>query len=173
MSSRPNLPPHFTTFRTCYRHPAGTVGVALTRWLTAEGWLAPLPPPPGTPPGRGGACPEPRRRVPVLGAYRLTDAGAAGLARLGVQPAGVSAGGDYKACADYTTRLPNGQRGVPHVGGPLGAALGDWLMAAGHAARRADAASVYDRRTLVLTDRGQRILRELGVLEGAALPAAV
>ncbi len=141
------------------------MGVALTRWLAARGWLAPLPPPEGTPPGRGNA--------PVLGTYRLTDAGAAGLARLGVPASGVAAGRQYKACADYTTRLPNGQRGVPHVGGALGAALADWLLASGYALRMDGAASVYDRRTLLLTARGRLRLGELGVLDAAGATVAV
>lgn len=150
----PTLPAPFTHFRTCYKHPAGDVGVALTRWLVARGWLVAEPAPADAPPLRGG--------IPQLGGFRVTAMGAEGLAGMGI--GGAATGGYHKACADYTVRLPNGRRGVPHVAGTLGAGVTGWLLAQGYAARLPEAVTVYEGRTLALTPAGRHTLADLGVL---------
>lgn len=93
------------TARTCYRHPAGQLGVALTDWLRARGWV-----------------------VPADGGYRLTADGRARLAALGVPADRLDTRRVYKACTDHTERRD-------HLGGDLGAALTAWLFAQGWVAR--------------------------------------
>lgn len=148
------FPAAFTEVRTCYRHTAGAVGVALAAWLVERGWAElVLPPEPAV--RRGG--------VPNLGAFRLLPAGPAALAALGVPAAGLQPGTAYAACADYTERLPDGRRGVPHVAGTLGAALTGWLLQQGYAQRLGQPGSVYERRALMLTPKGRATLEDLGV----------
>lgn len=149
------LPEAFRAFRTCYQHPAGATGVALASWLVEADYARLTPPAPGTPDSRGG--------IPKMGAYTLTSSGVAALAELGVDTTALRSASAYQACADYTVRLPNGQRGVPHVGGKLGAALTAWLQQRGYAERLPTATTVYDRRTLRLTATGQTALEALEV----------
>lgn len=157
------LPDAFRALRTCYQHPAGATGVALSQWLVAAGHARLIPPAPGLPDSRGG--------IPKLGAYALTPSGLVALAGLGVDTTALRPGTAYQACADYTVRLPDGRRGVPHVGGKLGAALTAWLQHRGYAERLPAAATVFDCRTLRLTATGQAALEALGVAVTAATPA--
>lgn len=157
------LPAAFRAFRTCYQHPAGATGVALSRWLVQADYARLAPPAPGTPDDRGG--------IPKLGAYALTPAGLAALTGLGVETTALRCSAVYQACADYTVRLPDGRRGVPHVGGKLGAALTAWLQQRGYAERLPAATTVYERRTLRLTACGRAALVELGVAATDVVPA--
>lgn len=91
--------------RTCYRHPAGQLGVALTDWLRTCGWVA-----------------------PADGGYRLTAEGLARLAALGVPTDRLDIHRVYRACCDHTERRD-------HLAGDLGAALTTWLFARGWVAR--------------------------------------
>jgi len=149
------LPQPFVAFRTCYQHPAGATGVALSRWLVAADYARLMPPPPGAPDSCGG--------IPKLGAYALTPSGLAALADLGVDTTALGSSTASPACTDYTVRLPNGRRGVPHVGGKLGASLTVWLLARGYAERLPQPTSVYERRTLVLTPNGRQAMAALGI----------
>lgn len=141
------FPDAFVALRTCYRHPAGEVGVALAAVLEQRGWMA---------------------RVAVsgwpLGGYRLTARGAEQLASLGLALDALSPQLVHKACPDNTQRLPDGAWGVPHIGGRLGAALTDWLLASGAAERLPHPQTVYEARTLVLTPAGRARLRTSGLL---------
>lgn len=105
--------------RTCYDHLAGTVAVALYDRLVASGALR-----------LGDAGPE------------LAPAGAAVLARLGVDAGVVAAPGPRgrrpltRACLDWTERRP-------HLAGALGAALLDSLMAARWVVRQPSSRAVH------------------------------
>ncbi len=156
-----HLPADFTTFRTCYQHPAGAIGVALSRWLIDADYAYLTAAEPGTPAARGA--------VPALGAYHLTSSGLEALSALGVDCAALRIDTPYKACADYTVRLADGRRGIPHAGARLGAALTHWLLNARYAERLPHATTVYGRRTLQLTAAGQQRLSDLRV----GLPIAV
>jgi DNA-binding transcriptional ArsR family regulator len=91
--------------RTCYRHLAGRLGVALADALLREQWLA-----------------EQDRD------YRVTPAGTAALAALGIDVTalrgrgGGGSRGIARRCVDWTERRP-------HIAGPLGAALADLALA--------------------------------------------
>jgi DNA-binding transcriptional ArsR family regulator len=94
--------------RTCYDHLAGIAGVQLRDDLLARGWIEPA---------------EER-------AVRLTEAGAAALARLGVRAAPPAGSRRAPAidCLDWTERRP-------HVGGALGAALLNAMLEQGRVRR--------------------------------------
>ncbi|MSQ09572.1 MAG: hypothetical protein EXR52_00990 [Dehalococcoidia bacterium] len=156
------LPPDFTTFRTCYQHPAGAIGVALSRWLIDAEYAHLLPAQPGTPDARGA--------IPALGTYRLTPGGLEALSAHGVDCTALRIDAPYQACADYTVRLADGRRGVPHVGSRLGAALTRWLLNARYAERQPHAITVYGRRTLQLTAAGRQRLGDLRVGLSVAVP---
>jgi DNA-binding transcriptional ArsR family regulator len=96
--------------RTCYDHLAGVEGVRLLREMRRLGWLH------GT---RSGP------------AYELTGAGMRALRRRGVdvEKARASRRRFTTACLDWTER-------EPHLGGGLGAAIFDALVAAGYVRRR-------------------------------------
>ena len=79
--------------RTCYRHLAGRLGVALADALVAGRWME-----------------EDGRR------YRLTPTGTRALRALGIDVRGRPAEPPARRCLDWTERRP-------HVAGPVGAAL--------------------------------------------------
>lgn len=87
--------------RTCYRHPAGQLGVALADWLRGRAWVA-----------------------PADGGYRLTPDGRAQLAMLGAPVQRLDVRRVFKACTDHTERRD-------HLAGDLGATLTAWLLAQG------------------------------------------
>ena len=151
----PVFPEQFVTLRTCYRHPAGRVGVALTAALEERGWVERF-----------------ELRGSALGGYRLTEAGRLALTELGVDLDDVTPASTHKACPDYTQRLPGGTRGIPHIGGDLGAALTSWLVSAGWAERLPAPGSVYETRTLVLTPAGREHLSAAGLIDRSGLVAA-
>lgn len=96
--------------RTCYDHLAGIEGVRLLREMRNRSWL--------TDTEHGGG-------------YELTPAGMRALAARGVDlhRARVSRRRFTTACLDWTER-------EPHLGGALGAAILDALIARGHVRRR-------------------------------------
>ncbi len=83
--------------RTCYRHLAGQLGVALADALVRQEWI-----------------------VVEGGQYAVTDEGARRLAALGIDLAGLRRGHHVVArkCLDWSERRP-------HVAGPLGVALAE------------------------------------------------
>ncbi|MEJ2860774.1 ArsR/SmtB family transcription factor [Actinomycetospora flava] len=97
--------------RRCYDHLAGRLGVPVTDALRERGWVE----------GSDGTQDPTAREGHQLpghvaddGAYRLTDAGRAGLGDLGVRvPDGLSA---VRCCVDWTEQRH-------HLSGPLAAAL--------------------------------------------------
>jgi DNA-binding transcriptional ArsR family regulator len=98
--------------RTCYGHLAGVAGVVLLDELLRRKWVEPTE--------AGRARPE----------YRLTATGETALEERGLDIAGVARSRRLFAfgCPDWTERRP-------HLGGALGAALLDALVAAGVAQR--------------------------------------
>jgi len=86
--------------RTCYRHLAGKLGVALADALLREGWLA-----------------------EDDGGYRVSPEGETFLGGLGIEVAVLRRRGRAVArrCLDWSERRP-------HVAGPLGAALADLAL---------------------------------------------
>ncbi|GMA16147.1 ArsR family transcriptional regulator [Deinococcus metallilatus] len=120
----------FGEARTCYDHLAGQLGVKLTAALVERGWLVPL--------GRE---------------FEVTARGERGLAELGVDALACGTGRRLFArrCLDRTERRP-------HVGGALGAALLEQLLALGWLVR------VPERRVVRLTVAGrQELSRRFGV----------
>ncbi|MBI2887461.1 MAG: hypothetical protein HYY02_09655 [Chloroflexi bacterium] len=89
----------FRYARTCYRHPAGQVGVAITDWLLDLAWV-----------------------LPTGGGYRLTNTGLVSLDALGAPGDRLRTDRAYSFCTDYTERRH-------HLSGDLGAALTQWLFA--------------------------------------------
>ncbi|MHC1560066.1 ArsR/SmtB family transcription factor [Actinomycetospora sp. C-140] len=97
--------------RRCYDHLAGRLGVAVTDALRDQGWIEGSDGTPDPAEHQGHQLPG---RVPEDGAYRLTDAGRAGLADAGVAvPDGLFA---VRCCVDWTEQRH-------HLAGPLAAAL--------------------------------------------------
>lgn len=88
----------FRYARTCYRHPAGQVGVAITDWLLTTAWVLAAP-----------------------GGYRLSNSGLMCLHALGARSQPLETIRTYSFCADLTEKRP-------HLSGDLGAALTDWLF---------------------------------------------
>jgi DNA-binding transcriptional ArsR family regulator len=84
--------------RTCYRHLAGRLGVALAAALVAEGWL------------------EDDGR-----AYRVTPLGARSLRTLGIEAGGRRVPAPARRCLDWTERRH-------HVAGPVGTALAELAL---------------------------------------------
>jgi DNA-binding transcriptional ArsR family regulator len=115
--------------RTCYDHLAGTCGVALHDAAFDRGWL-----------------------VADRAEYRVTDAGSAALAGLGVDVGSLRAGRRVLArpCLDWTERRA-------HLAGAVAAALTDRLLDRGWLVRRS-----ADSRGLRLTERGREGLVALG-----------
>ena len=122
---------------TCYDHVAGRLGVALFASLAGRGAIA-------RPDGRGDEV--------------TVKPEAPALAELGVDIRTIASGNNRRklatACLDRTHRLP-------HLGGALGAAVLDSLIAR-RLLRRVD-----NDRTLVLTGRGRELLP--GLIPGFTL----
>lgn len=116
--------------RTCYDHLAGAAGVALYDALVAQAWIAPAP-----------------------GGWACTPTGEAALSRIGIDVA--SARGKQRRfacdCTDWSERRT-------HLAGSLAAAIcahcleRRWFVRAGCAG--------LERRTLLPTPQGMRLLRE-------------
>jgi DNA-binding transcriptional ArsR family regulator len=133
--------------RTCYDHLAGRLGVALCDALLEAGIVDVQAGPEGD-------------TDPVLGAgqaqrYHLTDAGRERLTLLGVDLGGAGRRPLIRYCVDWSEQRP-------HLGGALGAALLDMLIARGWV-RRAG------RRVVRVTDEGRQALSEQLGVEMAAL----
>ena len=122
----PTTPNRLRHARTCYDHMAGTVAVAMHDQLHAQGWLL----------DDGGE-----------GEYRLSEAGAAGMAALGIDVAQLHKQRRRFACAclDWSERRA-------HLGGALGAALLQLAL------RQRWAERELDSRALRLTPAGERRL---------------
>jgi DNA-binding transcriptional ArsR family regulator len=88
---------HFA--RTCYRHLAGHLGVAMTQGLCSAKFL-----------------------VERENAYDITEAGSRWLARMGISLAHIPVRPLARLCNDWSERKP-------HVAGPLGDALAARLLA--------------------------------------------
>jgi len=116
--------------RVCYDHLAGVLGVAIADAMTRRGYII----------------------LEDEGGH-LTDAGTQFLTGLGVDlyVAGKGRKRMCRACLDWTERRP-------HIGGAIGAALADRLLALGWIAR------AKDNRSVVVTPEGEDGLRDvLGV----------
>jgi DNA-binding transcriptional ArsR family regulator len=122
----PTTPDRLRHARTCYDHMAGTVAVALHDQLHAQGWLL----------VDGGA-----------GEYCLSEAGAAGMAALGIDVPQLHKQRRRFACAclDWSERRA-------HLGGALGAAILQLAL------RQRWAERELDSRALRLTPTGERRL---------------
>ncbi|MGK5060021.1 ArsR/SmtB family transcription factor [Janthinobacterium sp. LB2P49] len=122
----PTTPDRLRHARTCYDHMAGSVAVALHDQLHAQGWLL----------DDGGE-----------GEYCLSEAGAAGMAALGIDVPQLQRQRRRFACAclDWSERRA-------HLGGALGAALLQLML------RQRWAERELDSRALRLTPDGERRL---------------
>ncbi|MEG2964660.1 MAG: transcriptional regulator, partial [Janthinobacterium sp.] len=120
----PTTPDRLRRARTCYDHMAGTVAVALHDQLHAQGWL-----------------------LDDGGEYRLSEAGAASMAALGIDVPQLQRQRRRFACAclDWSERRA-------HLGGALGAALLQLALRQGWAERE------FDSRALRITPDGERRL---------------
>lgn len=125
---KPSTPDRLRHARTCYDHMAGTVAVALHDQLLAQAWLL----------DEGGSA----------GAnYRLSEAGAIGMAALGIDVA-LLAGQRRRfacACLDWSERRA-------HLGGALGAAVLQLAL------RQRWAEREFDSRALSITPANQQRL---------------
>jgi DNA-binding transcriptional ArsR family regulator len=133
--------------RTCYDHLAGRLGVALCDALLAAAVIRVEPEPCGA-------------ADPVLGAgraqrYQLTETGRERLASLGVTFDGAGRRPLLRYCVDWSEQRP-------HLGGALGAALLDMLIARGWVHRA-------DRRVVRVTGDGREALRDQFGIDPAAL----
>ena len=127
----PTTPDRLRHARTCYDHMAGTVAVAMHDQLHAQGWLL-----------DDGA----------EGEYCLSEAGAAGMAALGIDVPQLHKQRRRFACAclDWSERRA-------HLGGALGAAILQLAL------RQRWVERELDSRALRLTPAGeQRLLAALG-----------
>ena len=133
--------------RTCYDHLAGRLGVAICDALVADGTVRVEPDPDGAP-------------DPVLGPgraqrYLLTDAGRGRLAELGIVLDQAGRRTLVRYCLDWSEQRP-------HLGGRLGAALLERLVALRWVEQTG-------RRVVRVTDAGRRaVTTEFGV-DAAAL----
>lgn len=115
--------------RTCYDHLAGVVGVAIAEAMSERGLLDW---------GRG---------------LRLTGAGAAWLADLGIEVQANSRRPAVRACLDWTERRP-------HLAGVVGAAM------CHHAFEHGWISRVGSTRAVTITDAGRKVLSSgLGLQE--------
>ena len=112
--------------RTCYDHVAGRVGVAIAEAVMARGYFE-----------------------PAASGCRLTDAGLAWLAELGVAWDGTRR--DVPLHIDWTER-------TEHLAGPLAVHLTERLFELGWFAR-GSGGSVVGRRAVVVTKAGKAALR--------------
>ncbi|KAB8045999.1 ArsR family transcriptional regulator [Janthinobacterium rivuli] len=125
----PSTPDRLRHARTCYDHMAGSVAVTLHDQLRAQGWL-----------------------LDDGGDYQLSEAGAAGVAALGIDLPQLRRQRRRFACAclDWSERRA-------HLGGALGAALLQLAL------RQRWAERELDSRALRLTPDGERrLLAALG-----------
>lgn len=132
------LSPELIRARTCYKHPAGALGIAITRALLRRGCIE-------------DACVKQRH------GFKLTNRGRKWCARYGVDaflPAalvngrggGATNAGPFSAsCMDHSHRMP-------HLAGPLGRGLLAFMQARGYCR-----AGAGDRR-LSLTRKGAAFL---------------
>ncbi len=122
----PSTPDRLRHARTCYDHMAGTVAVTVHDQLLARGWLL----------DDGGG-----------GEYRLSEAGTAGMAALGIDVPQLHKQRRRFACAclDWSERRA-------HLGGALGAAILQLAL------RQRWAERELDSRALRLTPAGERRL---------------
>lgn len=120
----PTTPDRLRHARTCYDHMAGSVAVTLHDQLRAQGWL-----------------------LDDGGDYRLSEAGAAGMAAVGIDVPQLQRQRRRFACAclDWSERRA-------HLGGALGAALLQLAL------RQRWAERELDSRALRLTPAGERRL---------------
>ena len=120
----PSTPDRLRQARTCYDHMAGTVAVTVHDQLLAQGWL-----------------------LDDEGEYRLSEAGAAGMAALGIDVPQLHKQRRRFACAclDWSERRA-------HLGGALGAAILQLAL------RQRWAKRELDSRALRLTPAGERRL---------------
>ena len=120
----PSTPDRLRQARTCYDHMAGTVAVTVHDQLLAQGWL-----------------------LDDEGEYRLSEAGAAGMAALGIDVPQLHKQRRRFACAclDWSERRA-------HLGGALGAAILQLAL------RQRWAERELDSRALRLTPAGERRL---------------
>jgi DNA-binding transcriptional ArsR family regulator len=129
--------PHGESFRAarlCYDHLAGRLGVALHRGLLREGWLS-----------------------PAEGGWGVTEAGAAGLGRLGLDLAAARGARRFACdCMDWSERRP-------HLAGGLGRELAACCLRRHWLVRLPgeSAADPLARRRLKLTPEGERQLAGL------------
>ncbi len=132
-SFSPNTPTHLRYARSCYDHLAGTVAVALHDQLLKQGWLV-------------SAADEPQTGTRH---YQLSSTGAQLFIKLGVelQPKPRSRRQYACACLDWSERKA-------HLGGYLGAALLDMMLAQQWLLREPD------DRVLHLTNKGQIALKQ-------------
>jgi DNA-binding transcriptional ArsR family regulator len=123
-SFSPSTPDRLRHARTCYDHMAGTVAVTMHDQLLAQGWL-----------------------LDDEGEYRLSEAGAAGMAALGIDVPQLHKQRRRFACAclDWSERRA-------HLGGALGAAILQLAQ------RQRWAERELDSRALRLTPAGERRL---------------
>jgi DNA-binding transcriptional ArsR family regulator len=136
------------TARTCYDHLAGRLGVALMQALIRDGAVTG-----GDGRHRLDADGEDRLSAPGRDLdYRLTSAGAARVAELGIDVPAVGAEGlPLRYCVDWTEQ-------AHHLSGPLGRALADRLLELGWV-RRAERS-----RAVHVTDLGRdRLAAEFGI----------
>jgi DNA-binding transcriptional ArsR family regulator len=119
--------PELVLARTCYDHLAGVLSVAICERITSKAYV--------------------RKAGKEL---HLTDAGTAFFRELGIEAASLKTSRQRFAypCIDWIERQP-------HVGGALGAALFDWLLASKGIARRKNS------RAIRVTDRGRQLLEEV------------
>ena len=125
----PTTPDRLRHARTCYDHMAGSVAVTLHDQLRAQGWL-----------------------LDDGGDYRLSEAGAAGMAALGIDVPQLQRQRRRFACAclDWSERRA-------HLGGALGAALLQLAL------RQRWAERELDSRAMRLTPAGElRLLAAFG-----------
>ncbi|MGW2254244.1 ArsR/SmtB family transcription factor [Kitasatospora sp. NPDC001660] len=120
--------------RLCYDHLAGAVALAITDAMAERGLL-----------GSWGHDP------------RLTEAGAAWLAEIGVALPTRSRRPLVRACLDWTERRP-------HLAGAVGAALCEHALADGWLTR------IGTTRALAVTDAGRQAMREHLGIPDAGLP---
>ena len=120
----PSTPDRLRHARTCYDHMAGTVAVTVHDQLLAQGWL-----------------------LDDGGEYRLSEAGAAGMAALGIDVPQLHKQRRRFACAclDWSERRA-------HLGGALGAAILQLAL------RQRWAERELDSRALRLTPASERRL---------------
>jgi hypothetical protein len=120
----PSTPDRLRQARTCYDHMAGTVAVTVHDQLLAQGWL-----------------------LDDEGEYRLSEAGAAGMAALGIDVPQLHKQRRRFACAclDWSERRA-------HLGGALGTAILQLAL------RQRWAERELDSRALRLTPAGERRL---------------